>query len=45
MECIIGRAFWGCTRLIVGLLGQEPKAGKGKHQGDTGMEKCGKIVG
>lgn len=45
MGCIIGRAFWDCTRLIMGHLGQEPKAGKGRDQGDTGMSKCGKIVG
>lgn len=35
-----GRAFLGCTRLVVVFLGQEhPKAGKNA----LGRSKCGKI--
>lgn len=45
MGCIIGRALGDCTRVIMGHLGQEPKARKGKAQDNTGMSKCGKIVG
>lgn len=28
----------------MGCLGQEPKTGKGRDQGDMGMNKCEKIV-
>lgn len=38
------KSILGLYRLIMGRLGQEPKVGEGRDQGDMGMSKCGKIV-
>ena len=40
-----GKAFWDCTGLIMGYLGDQPKEGKGKDLGDLGRSKCRKIEG
>lgn len=42
MRCM-GRAFWDCTRVVRGRLGEEPKAGEGRDQGGLGRNKCVKI--
>lgn len=36
-----GRAFGDCAKLIIGYLGEEPQAGKGRDRGGWG----GKILG
>lgn len=36
---MLGTAFWNCTRLIMGWLKEEPKVGKGRHEGDLGRNK------
>ena len=40
-----GREFWDCTGLIMGCLGEEPKARKEMDLGDLGRNECGKIEG
>lgn len=37
MECR-GRAFWVCTGLMVGCLGEESKVGKRRDFGDLGAK-------
>lgn len=36
---MLGRAFWNCTRLIMGWLKEDPKVGKWRDEGDLGRNE------